>query len=276
MQSSIQDRTRQLLAEKDVVGVLGLREISGSVAPHVFTAVQEAALLVTEPKWPLAKTAWRIASTMPDGKILGLICRSCDLRAIEELVKAGQLRMGAVRPIGYSCSPEQAEACLCDSPAIPGYETSARDASISEAKPETGPEPGRLDAWQEHFSRCIKCYGCRNACPICVCPECKLEDDGYVTLGMVPPEPLAFHLIRAMHMADRCVGCGACQESCPAGLPLLTLHLGLRKSLRERTGYVSGTPALSPFLTAGREEDNTGTAPLWEDTLKSERSGGHA
>ena len=136
-------------------------------------------------------------------------------------------------------------------------------------------EPGRLDLWRQHFQRCIKCYGCRNACPICVCPTCKLGDDEYAALGMVPPEPLAFHLIRAMHLADRCVGCGACQDSCPSELPLLALHLAVRKALRERTGYVSGTSARSPLLTAGREEGIAGVpGPLWEDTLENRSSGG--
>jgi len=86
---------------------------------------------------------------------------------------------------------------------------------------------------------------------------------------MVPPDPLAFHLIRTMHLADRCVGCGACQDSCPSGLPLLSLHLAMRRALRERTGNLNATDALSLMLTAGHED---GT--LWEDTLGSGKPGG--
>lgn len=275
MNSAIHDRIKQLLAAEDVVGILGLREEDGWAAPYVFTSLEGTARLVFEPKWPLAKTAWRIARSVPEGKSLGLVCRGCDIRALEELIKAGQLRPDAVRTIGFDCSSEQAAICLCETPFLHGDKLLSerplsKDPMSSPAIHSLCMDPGRLDLWREHYRRCIKCYGCRNACPICTCPSCKLEEDGYVTLGMVPPDPLAFHLIRAMHLADRCVGCGACQESCPSGLPLLALHLSMRSKLREKTGYVSGNSALSPLLTVGREE--TG-GPYWEDTLACKTEG---
>jgi formate dehydrogenase (coenzyme F420) beta subunit len=278
MDSAFHNRIEQLLAETNVLGVLGLRGEDGWVTPYVFTSVVETDRLVLEPKWPLAKAAWRMARSLEEGTSLGLVCRGCDIRAIEELVKAGQLKPGVVRTVGLPCSAEQSAACLCETPFPPGEESSTGIDSVPLGTvPQLCLEPGRLELWQQHFQRCIKCYGCRNACPICVCPSCKLEDDEYSSLGMVPPEPLAFHLIRAMHLADRCVGCGACQESCPSGLPLLALHLAVRKALRERTGYVSGTPAVSPLLTAGREEGVASAGvvePFWEDTLGNCPSGG--
>jgi formate dehydrogenase (coenzyme F420) beta subunit len=288
MNSAIQDKIRHLLAGGEVLGILGLREENGYVAPHVFTSVEETDQLVFEPKWPLAKTAWRIARSATEGESLGLVCRGCDIRALNELIKAGQLLPDAVRTIGLGCSAEQAAVCLCETPFLPGKENPGKDIEDIGEPPPSGVdsmsspalqrlslEPGRLDLWRDHFSRCIKCYGCRNACPICICPTCKLEEDGYVTLGAVPPDPLAFHLIRAMHLADRCVGCGACQESCPSGLPLLALHLSMRGKLRERTGYISGTAALSPLLTVGpREDPSNANRPIWEDTLGCRPGGG--
>lgn len=276
MDSALHENIALLLADPNVVGVLGLHGEEGGAAPFVFTAIEETARLVLEPKWPLAKTAWYIARSLPEGVGLGLICRGCDIRALEELVKAGQLRPHTVRTIGLSCSAEQAAVCLCETPFVPGEKPSAGvDPMSFPALQSLCLEPGRIDLWRQHFQRCIKCYGCRNVCPICVCPTCKLGDDEYAALGMVPPEPLAFHLIRAMHLADRCVGCGACQESCPSGLPLLALHLAVRNALRERTGYLSGTSALSPLLTAGHEGGIAGmNEPLWEDTLASRPAGG--
>jgi ferredoxin len=47
----------------------------------------------------------------------------------------------------------------------------------------------RLSYWFGQFSKCIKCYGCRDACPICYCKDCFLEADrGFISPGEVPPD----------------------------------------------------------------------------------------
>ncbi len=33
----------------------------------------------------------------------------------------------------------------------------------------------RWEFWQSEFSRCIKCYACRQACPMCYCTKCIVE-----------------------------------------------------------------------------------------------------
>jgi ferredoxin len=239
------------------------------------TEPEQAAGLVAGPKWPLAKTAWRLARELPPGRSLGLVCRGCDARAVAEMEKLNQLRLGTVLPIGLSCSPAQAQACRCATPFPPGADPrpGINLSGIGDA-PSLTAGPDRLDRWQAHFSRCLKCYGCRNVCPVCTCPTCKLEDDAYVPLGSLPPDPLAFHLIRAMHVADRCVACGACQDSCPSGLPLLALHQAARRALQERTGYLSGSSEPSPLLLAGRREGPLGMAqPQWTDTLSDSSTG---
>ena len=34
---------------------------------------------------------------------------------------------------------------------------------------------GRWDFWMDHFTRCIKCYACRQACSLCYCERCITE-----------------------------------------------------------------------------------------------------
>jgi len=82
----------------------------------------------------------------------------------------------------------------------------------------------RNDFWRKELSKCIKCYGCRNICPLCICDECELEDPEWVTPGKIPPDFPLFHLIRAYHLADRCIGCGECEATCPMNIPLLTIQ----------------------------------------------------
>ena len=78
---------------------------------------------------------------------------------------------------------------------------------------------------------------------------------------LVPPSPLPWHLSRATHVAEMCVGCGACQDACPAGIPLLALHLTLADKLHASSGYLAGTGAISPLRTASAASGPTGTAP---------------
>ena len=70
--------------------------------------------------------------------------------------------------------------------------------------------------WMYEFSKCLKCYGCRNICLVCFCKECSLEHKELVGPGKLPPEVPIFHLVRATHMAGRCIDCGLCEEACPA------------------------------------------------------------
>lgn len=75
--------------------------------------------------------------------------------------------------------------------------------------------------YDEEFKKCIKCFGCRNACPICYCQECTLEFSApeWVDKGKIPPSPL-FHLERLIHMVESCTNCGQCEDVCPMDIPL--------------------------------------------------------
>lgn len=89
----------------------------------------------------------------------------------------------------------------------------------------------KFSYWLGEFSRCIKCYGCRDACPICYCKDCILEADrGIVAPGEVPPD-IVFPMIRSVHVMDSCVNCGQCQDACSMDLPLARLIFMLNREL---------------------------------------------
>ena len=109
----------------------------------------------------------------------------------------------------------------------------------------------RFNYWFGHFSRCIKCYGCRDACPICYCKDCCLEADrGLVSPGEVPPDVL-FPMIRISHVMDSCVNCGQCQDVCPMELPLSSLIFLLNRELAGIFKYEPGADVntLPPLRT---------------------------
>lgn len=106
---------------------------------------------------------------------------------------------------------------------------------IARMKPEA-----RREFWQQQMKKCIKCYGCREVCPVCICAECELDDPEWVTPGRIPPDYPLFHLIRAYHLSNSCTGCGACEATCPMRIPLLTLMHLARVDGNKIFDYVPG------------------------------------
>jgi len=105
-------------------------------------------------------------------------------------------------------------------------------------------EGERLNYWMEEFNNCIKCYGCRDACPICYCQVCILEANrDFIERGKVPPGTM-FPLTRLAHVADSCVNCGQCQDACPMELPLSILYSLLNNALSSIFDYIPGMDPL--------------------------------
>jgi len=111
-----------------------------------------------------------------------------------------------------------------------------------------------LNFWIRQFRKCIKCYACSINCPVCICDECVLEERTFVPEKGIPPG-LAFHLIRAFHLADKCIECGECERSCPADIPLLTLRKMTKGDMKDLFGYSAGdAKSISPLLTTLDEQ----------------------
>jgi len=85
-------------------------------------------------------------------------------------------------------------------------------------------EESRMHFWQRELKKCIKCFGCRDVCPVWVHDETELEDPEWISLGEIPPAVPLFHIIRAYRIADSCVNCGMCEETCPMNIPLRTIQ----------------------------------------------------
>jgi formate dehydrogenase subunit beta len=110
--------------------------------------------------------------------------------------------------------------------------------------------------WMNEFNKCIKCFGCRDACPICYCKECILEAKrGYLNIGEIPPDQI-FPLTRLAHVGHSCVNCGQCQDVCPMEIPLSMLFSMLNHELIGVFGYVPGLDVEEklPLFTATDEE----------------------
>jgi ferredoxin len=277
MLDQVKQKAKEILEKKEADGVLGLRKgLFDVIHPHVFTVPSELDALVLEPKWLFAKMARAILREKPQAWRLAVIVRGCDERAIVELVKRNQIDRERLLTLGYACDMDQAKACLCSRPfpqkldagaAVEGVDPLADERVKAYLEGDAGK---RMEMWAAQLKRCIKCYGCRNSCPICVCVPCKLEDDVWVERGVIPAEMISFQIIRAFHLSDTCVACGACQEACPVGIPLMTLQLSMREALKKDYNYEAGLDAnrKSPVLFDFAKEPRPGQAvPDWVDSM---------
>jgi len=118
-------------------------------------------------------------------------------------------------------------------------------------------EMGTEEKWQffdDLLSPCIRCYACRNACPLCYCPTCFVDESKpqWVGKGQDPMDVRTFHFLRAYHCAGRCTDCGACERACPVGINMRLLTRKLEKDCQEQFGWEAGLsldqrPALDAY-----------------------------
>jgi formate dehydrogenase (coenzyme F420) beta subunit len=261
MNDEVKNQVKEWLDQGVVDLFLAYRMIDGHPLPHAFTRenIEEVEDLVTGPaRYPLEKLAGQIMTFYP-GATLGMVVRECDQRALNVLSTWNQLEPEKVKTIHLSCCPSNLKEHSDCSYLEPHASGSCKMTLGFEFGAETGDvetlEPGlRFTRWMYEFAKCIKCYGCRNICPVCFCKECSLDDPDLLGTGSLPPEVPLFHLVRAVHMAGRCVDCGLCEDACPAEIPLRLLYRKVNEIVKEVFGYETGTsPGQSPFQVLGEE-----------------------
>jgi len=120
----------------------------------------------------------------------------------------------------------------------------------------------KSDYWDRYFLNCLRCYACRNVCPACNCRECIFDQAGpdWISKRNNLSENTAFHIIRALHVAGRCVDCGECDRVCPVNIPLRHLNRKVLKDIEELYGApLPGTdleqiPVLGFYSVEDRDE----------------------
>ncbi|MBM4278276.1 MAG: 4Fe-4S ferredoxin [Deltaproteobacteria bacterium] len=116
----------------------------------------------------------------------------------------------------------------------------------------------RWDYFEKETGRCIRCYACREACPMCYCPECFVDNSNpkWMEQGLSPSDLEFYHIVRAYHQTGRCTACGACERACPMEIRLTYMTEKLNQDVKELFGFETGVDpqASSPLSTFDVED----------------------
>jgi formate dehydrogenase subunit beta len=106
----------------------------------------------------------------------------------------------------------------------------------------------RWDFWMETLKPCVKCFACRQACPMCYCVRCQTECNQPQWIPVQASElgNMEWHFMRAMHLAGRCTGCGDCGLSCPLGIPVHLLTFKMSDVVLENFDTKAGLSMKEP------------------------------
>jgi formate dehydrogenase (coenzyme F420) beta subunit len=168
----------------------------------------------------------------------------------------------------FSAQEVLAESCLGCAPSdFPEY-----DIVVGEAEPvvtdkdlvrkrieemEAMTPAQRWEFWKNEFSRCIRCYACRQVCPVCFCERCFVEETEPPWISALPKwqDNLIFQAVRMMHVAGRCTDCGECERACPANIPLGILTTKMEEIVDELFQYRAGMDKDALPLMAAYQPD---------------------
>jgi len=262
-------RIKEWLASGRIDIFLGAKMVDGHPLPHAFTRdrIEEIEeMVVGSVRYPLEKFAAQLTAANPEIRI-GILARDCTRRALNVLKMWNQIPEDRIETIDVNCCPSPLKAHAACSYLDPpetglfkkhfGIDGSASLEAVEQYEPRD-----RLSRWMYEFQKCIKCYGCRDACPVCFCSDCTLEHKDLIGTGRLPPEAPIFHLVRAVHMAGRCVDCGLCEEACPADIPLRMLYRKVNALVDDLFDYRAGEGAGPPPLSVIGDRPTASPKPM--------------
>lgn len=190
---------------------------------------------------------------------VGIVANGCVGRSIVVLINEGQIKRENVIIVGIPCQGmidknkgELYENCLsCRYPSPPVYDYIASidplkvDGDIlgeRVQKIEALSNSEKLSYFKEQVSKCIRCYACRQACPMCYCETCFVDINSpkWLSKEASIEDNTIWNITRIYHLAGRCVECGGCSRACPESLDLMYLIGKMNRDTKRLFGFEAG------------------------------------
>lgn len=271
MIEELKNKARELLETKRVDAIIGYERASDDVSarPSFIDKKEDADKLIWD-----AYCVYNLSKYLKDfiGKRTGIVAKPCDVQSLIVLIQEHQLNREDIFIIAVECfgvidqkpnlCDKQAQETLTSAAKCKGCKSSfpivsdillrdkegrkkltQEDEYENIRKLEIAALEERSKLWQDEFSRCIRCYGCRQICPMCYCPKCVAEQTmpAWFSKSNSLEGNFAWNVTRAMHLAARCIDCGECERACPVGIPLRDINKKIEKDIKELFDYEAGS-----------------------------------
>lgn len=260
MESSIIEIARNLLEKGEVDGVIGYRRatLPHMTEPFMAETPEAAEQLVFNRNCRMNLAVYLTPQLFKSKKRVAVTAKGCDSRNMVTQIQENRYTREQLYIIGVPCTgmtdktkalsdlptdeilQANCRTCVSRNPVIsdalagePVEELSLGESRFEDvATIESMTSAAKEAYFKEMLSACTRCYACRNACPLCYCSTCFVDESSPQWVGktVAPTDVMAYHLVRAFHDAGRCTDCGACEAACPMGIPVRTFT---RKTIRD-------------------------------------------
>jgi ferredoxin len=183
-----------------------------------------------------------------------------------DVVLIGVPCAGQGDPLPHKCSvceqhnPQECDIVVGDPVEQPKIDVEQRYSNAADIDAKSLEE--RWEFWRGQLSKCIRCYACRNVCPLCYCKRCITEKTipQWIETSAHLRGNIAWNVARAFHLTGRCVNCGECERACPMDIPLGAINQKMAQLMDEWFDFQSGLSSeqKAPFTTFNVDDPETG------------------
>lgn len=289
----IKEIAKRLFASGQIDVFIGWEEVGPDYAVRPYIARSEAdTKRMVFNQYSIHNSSLYLLKLRDGKEKIGIVVKGCDSRGIIRLLEDRQIDRDRLYIVGVCCPgmkdplplikaesgllpvkpplglADKCRNCLVPNPVIydellgeeqPPHMEGERFEAVA-ALEQMSPDQ-RYEFFEKELSKCIRCYACRQVCIACDCRTCIFDEmrPQWVGRETSTSDNMMYHMVKALHMAGRCVECGECERVCPVNIPLMLINNKLAKDANHFFGpYEAGmsyAEGQKPALSVYREDD---------------------